>query len=460
MTQGLYTAISGIKNFQSKMNVISDNVANMNTVGFKSSQVNFENLFSRTLSSGFAPLSDIGGTNPMQVGLGVTIGEISRDFTNGTVQTTGKSTDLSISGNGFFTLADSNGEIKITRAGNFSVDTDGSLNSTQGMRVLGTTDISTDTAGTTPIRIPPALKLLTIGNSTAAVKTVASLNNVNIATGSFTVGATLEGASTSVSSTFTLEESSTMRDVVSMINTWARTDTSGNGLGLNYNIASIGNDGKFDFAYADADLDGLTFGASTDTSNLLTETKLATSTAISDGTNTSLESKIIDYRAIIGLADPTDQTVERTSYSIGRDGAIEVSYQNADKITVTGDDTRSLLYRTSTGVEILSDDITVESNAVQAAELQLQMASIVNPKGLLSEGGNVFALGPNAGQPIYSIGQTGGFGEIEAGSLESSNVDLPAEFAELVISQRALSANSRVFSTQSQIMSEIVNLSR
>ncbi len=460
MTQGLYTAISGIKNFQSKMNVISDNVANMNTVGFKSSQVNFENLFSRTMTSGFAPLKNIGGTNPMQVGLGVTIGEISKDFSSGTVQTTGKSTDLSISGNGFFTLADSNGEIKITRAGNFSVDTDGSLNSTQGLRVLGTTDISTDTAGTTPIRIPPSLKLATIGNSTAAVKTIASLNNVNIATGSFTVGATLEGASTSVSSTFTLEETSTMQDVVSMINTWAKADTSNNGLGLSYDIASIGNDGKFAFSYTDTDLDGLKFGASTDTSNLLTETKLATSTAISDGTNTSLESKIIDYRAIIGLADPTDQTVERTSYSIGRDGAIEVSYQNADKITVTGDDTRSLLYRTSTGVEILSDDITVESNAVQAAELQLQMASIVNPKGLLAEGGNVFALGPNAGQPVYSIGKTGGFGEIEAGSLESSNVDLPAEFAELVISQRALSANSRVFSTQSQIMAEIVNLSR
>ncbi len=460
MTQGLYTAISGIKNFQSKMNVISDNVANMNTVGFKSSQVNFENLFSRTLSSGFAPLKDVGGTNPMQVGLGVTIGEISRNFSNGTVQTTGRSTDLNISGNGFFTLADSNGEIKLTRAGNFAIDLDGNLVNTQGMRVLGTTETMTDSAGTTPIRIPPKLKLTTTGNSTASVKTFASLNNVNIASGSFTVGATLEGASTSVSSTFTLEDTSTVQDVVSMINTWARTDTSSNGLGLSYDIANIGNDGKFAFSYADSDLDGMKFGSSTDTSNLLTETKLATNKFTSDGINSSVGSKIIDYRATVGLADPTDDTKSLSAFTVSRDGAIEATYSNGDKISVTGDDTRSLVYRTATGVEIFTDDITVDADAIQAAELQLQLADVVNPKGLLSESGNVFKIGPNAGQPVYAVGKTGGFGQIDAGALESSNVDLPAEFAELVISQRALSANSRVFSTQSQIMAEIVNLSR
>jgi flagellar hook protein FlgE len=106
MTQGFYTAISGMGAAQTKIDVIADNIANMNTVGFKESNVVFENLFSRTLTVGNAPFGNVGGKNPMQVGSGAQISSIIRNFTNGNYQTTGRDKDLLIQGSGFFSVQD------------------------------------------------------------------------------------------------------------------------------------------------------------------------------------------------------------------------------------------------------------------------------------------------------------------------------------------------------------------
>jgi len=97
---------------------------------------------------------------------------------------------------------------------------------------------------------------------------------------------------------------------------------------------------------------------------------------------------------------------------------------------------------------------------LQQQQLLLQLAQVVNPKGLESVGGNLFSLNSTAGTPSFAIGKAGGLGSIDSGSLETSNVDLPSEFAAMILAQKAVEANSRAFSVQNQIMDIIVNLGR
>jgi flagellar hook protein FlgE len=137
MSRALFTAVSGLRTHQEWLDVIGDNVANANTPGFKAANVVFQDVLGQTLGTGVAPTDERGGTNPMQVGLGVTVGSITPNFVQGSIQTTGRNTDLAIQGGGFFVLAD--GEDRVyTRAGSFMVDAHGNLvDGTTGFKVLG-----------------------------------------------------------------------------------------------------------------------------------------------------------------------------------------------------------------------------------------------------------------------------------------------------------------------------------
>lgn len=164
MSQGLYSAVSGVKTNQLRLNVISNNVANLNTVAFKESAVNFQTLFSSTISTGSRPTGALGGVNPKQMGNGVTIGEIKQNFAQGGSLFTGKQGDMQIEGEGFFTVLKSNAsssgtpEYYYTRAGNFSIDGDGYLVTVNGEQVMGTRTIDGDNAATIlPVRLPSQL---------------------------------------------------------------------------------------------------------------------------------------------------------------------------------------------------------------------------------------------------------------------------------------------------------------
>ena len=126
MMRSLFSGVSGLKNHQTRMDVIGNNISNVITYGFKTSRVTFQDMLSQTLSGAAKPEENVGGVNPKQVGLGMTIASIDRIFTQGSIQTTGNQTDLAISGDGFFMV--SNGDKNFfTRAGTFSLDRDGNL---------------------------------------------------------------------------------------------------------------------------------------------------------------------------------------------------------------------------------------------------------------------------------------------------------------------------------------------
>ena len=137
LTSALFTGLSGLNSSQFRLDVIGDNIANINTTGFKSSRTLFESQFSRTLAAGTAPGQGQGGTNPMQIGLGSTVGTIQRSFTPGSVETTGVPSDMSIEGDGFFVLRTPENEQVYTRDGAFSLSADNRLLSQNGFFVQG-----------------------------------------------------------------------------------------------------------------------------------------------------------------------------------------------------------------------------------------------------------------------------------------------------------------------------------
>ncbi|HEX7058027.1 MAG TPA: flagellar basal body rod protein FlgG [Bacilli bacterium] len=147
MLRSLYSGISGMRGFQTKLDVIGNNIANVNTIGFKAGRTMFKDILSQTISGITAPTDGLGGVNAKQIGLGVAIGAIDTLHTPGSAMTTNNVTDLRIDGDGFFAVkASEDQEVPyLTRAGNFTLDAERKLVTSDGMLVVDT--------GGTPIQI-------------------------------------------------------------------------------------------------------------------------------------------------------------------------------------------------------------------------------------------------------------------------------------------------------------------
>ncbi len=156
MLRSMYSGISGMKNFQVKLDVIGNNIANVNTYGFKKGRTIFKDLVSQQIAGASAPAGNRGGVNPKQVGLGAQLAAIDTVHTQGSLQTTGRPLDLAISGDGFFILVDGNAQNPLyTRAGNFYLDSNGDIVSADGRYLLGSGG---------KINIPSGAKSVSIGS--------------------------------------------------------------------------------------------------------------------------------------------------------------------------------------------------------------------------------------------------------------------------------------------------------
>jgi len=154
MLSSLSSGVSGLDSFQEQMDVIGNNIANLNTTGYKAATVDFADAFSNVLNAPSGGSSTSSGTDPIQVGTGVSITAIDNNWTQGAIGSTGISSDLAVSGNGFFTVRDTiTGNDYVTRDGTFTVDANGYLISANGDRVQGYTDSSLSTLGDIKINI-------------------------------------------------------------------------------------------------------------------------------------------------------------------------------------------------------------------------------------------------------------------------------------------------------------------
>jgi flagellar hook protein FlgE len=180
--RAMFSAISGLTVHQTMLDVTANNIANVNTIGFKSERASFEDALSQLEHGSSAPTATMGGTDVAQVGLGVRLGSINNTMTAGAVQTTGNSLDVAIQGDGFFRVVADGSQLgsgtpsyMYTRAGNFTTDANGTLVTNDGDSVVGFTFDSsgnpqTGAANETPITIPPGSQSVTIAqNGTLSV---------------------------------------------------------------------------------------------------------------------------------------------------------------------------------------------------------------------------------------------------------------------------------------------------
>ncbi len=412
MLRSMYSGVSGLKAHQVKLDVIGNNIANVNTTGFKTSRVTFKEMLNQTLQGASAPSVDgsVGGTNPQQVGLGVGVGSIDVDHTQGNLQPTGKTSDLAIDGNGFFVV--NNGEQSFyTRSGAMTLDDNGNLvNAANGYKMQGWVPNGTGAISTNDpiqdVEIP-------IGSSMGAE-----------ATSQVSLGKNLNSeAATGDTRTITVDvfDSLGAEHTVSVAfektaaNQWDWTVSNVTG-----GTMSATHDGTISF-------DSTTGEISTVSGNTFDFTP--------DNGGEIPGSIAIDFNQVGQFAAPyTIDGIDADGYSKGE----LKSYSINSAGIVTGN----------------------YSNGLRKPLAQLALASFNNPAGLSKEGGSLYSASPNSGIAQTGAANNGGRGMILSGTLEMSNVDLAQQFTEMITAQRGFQANSKIITTSDQMLQDLVNLKR
>jgi len=408
MAQALLTGVSGLKNHQEWLDVIGNNISNANTPGFKSSNVVFEDVLSQTLSSGSAPSASQGGTSPMQVGLGVRVGAIAPSLTQGSIQTTGRNTDLAIQGDGFFVLSDGTDRL-FTRAGAFTLDANGDL-------VDGATGFKVQGAGG-DIRINQ-------GQESTPQTTTEALFKGNLDA----------SAADGTAYVATLDVRDSLGSPHTLTLTFAK------------NFAAAPGQWDWTVTTSDASVTGLT----TATGSLVFDT----AGAVSSGATQAVG---ITYAAGTGAATPQPVTLD---FGSAASTTPLTGLAGASTATLATQDGHAAGTLQSFAVGLDGVVTGFFDNGTTAVLDTVQLATFNNPAGLLKIGSNQFRESADSGIATVGAPRTGGRGTLVSSALENSNVDLAQEFANMILAQRGFQANARTVSTANELLEEIVNLKR
>jgi flagellar hook protein FlgE len=420
----MFSAISGLRGHQIMMDVIGNNIANVNTVGFKSGRVNFQDILSQTLHGATAPQGGLGSIDPAQIGLGMTVAGIDVLQTQGNLQSTGKTTDMAIQGDGFFIESDGS-SVSYTRDGAFDIALDGSLaNPGSGLKVQGW---QADSSGKIDITQPITNLVIPIGQRTTALAT----SNVTLS-GNLDAGATAAVVgppavpATTVPTTMTVFDSLGIAHSVKVTftktaaNTWdwaATKDAADTGITIGQVAGPPSvNEGTLTFT------SGGVYSASTGTLSF----------AFPDGaTSTTPKIDLSSMTQFSGTSQPAGQTDGFTSgtlvtFAVGNAGELSGVYSNGQ-------------------TQVLG---------------QIALANFLNSAGLLRAGQNNFSATSASGAANIGTAGTGGRGTVTTGALEMSNVDLATQFTGMITAERGFQANSRVITTSDEMLQELVNLKR
>ncbi|MBN2436064.1 MAG: flagellar hook protein FlgE [Spirochaetes bacterium] len=456
MMRSLFSGVSGLKNHQTRMDVIGNNISNVNTYGFKTSRVSFQDMLSQTISGAARPEEERGGVNPKQVGLGMTVASIDRIFTQGSLQVTGNQTDLAISGDGFFVMADGDKSL-YTRAGTFSTDRDGTLvNPSNGLKVQGwmaTTDADNNpvlnTQGTPDDLVIPIYQKLN-AKETSFVRYQCNLDSkLPIIPDSMPAAQRASAA------------------VVTNIDTY---DNLGDPHRVTLTLwKTATNEWTASAAMTDAegpvtlDVNALTGENLPNPNSRMRLTfspdgklVLASDDATSDSVNSGNLSANVNYRI---AGDPAVRTLR---LDLGTSGMINGITQFSSPSTTKGveQDGYSMGYMEAFNIDNSGVITGVYSNGIQRPIGQVAMSVFTNPQGLTAVGENLFEMSNNSGLANIGEANQGGRGKIVAGTLEMSNVDLSDQFTDMIITQRGFQANSRTITTSDQMLQEVINLKR
>ncbi|MBX6360669.1 flagellar hook protein FlgE [Pseudacidobacterium ailaaui] len=404
-----FIPLSGLESDNTALNTIANNLANMNTVAYKSQNVQFSDLF-------YQQVGESGSGDPEQVGAGTKVGAIVTDFSSGTTTpSTGNPQDVALNGDGFF-VVENNGTQEYTRAGNFTLGSDGHLLTQGGQQVMGY----------------PALN--------GVVNTNAPLTAIQIPVGQVEQ----PKATSSLSVTANLDAS-------------AATGTSVQGEVTLYDSLGVSHVATVDFQKT---------GPGTWTYNI--------SLPAGDSTGSVNTTGTLTFDANGNLTSPaTNPTVQFTGLA---DGANPISftwnlYDSSGKGTID-----QVASASGSGIASITQDgyeagqysgFTVDSNGVVSATFsnsqtqvigQLAVASVTNEQGLTRLGDGNYQTTLASGQATIGTAGTGGRGTIQDNAIEGSNVDISTQFADLIVAQRAFEANAKSVTTFDTVTQDTINM--
>ncbi len=463
MMRSLYSGVSGLQNHQTRMDVIGNNISNVNTTGFKRGRVNFQDMISQQIAGAAKPTEELGGVNPKDVGLGMTIATIEQVFTQGNLQSTGVSTDVAIQGNGFFILK--NGEESFyTRNGQFGLDRDGTLvNPANGQRVQGWMAVDVNGEQIVRTSATPTDLVIPVGSKDPAKETANVLFACNLNKNTPEI---MEGASES--------------DVLK--GTWATEqkiyDSFGNEHNLTVSFRRVAGNPNAWEATVNVDQNNADF----------TQTRIGLGTT--DGVQNTFIVEFDNMGALRSVTDsagnvsnPEGEIVLTTSYTVpeaeadengnparhsfninlGTIGSFKNTItQSASKSTTKAysQDGYTLGYLDNFKIDSSGTITGVYSNGTNRVIGQLALATFANDRGLEKAGDNTYVETNNSGQA--NIGESGvaGKGSLLAGALEMSNVDLSEQMTDMIVTQRGFQSNAKTIQTADTLLETVLSLKR
>jgi flagellar hook protein FlgE len=421
MLTSMFTAISGMKANGTSLSVIGDNIANMNTIGYKASRVSFGDVMSQTLTS---------GTSSSQIGRGVLMSDISPIFTQGSFESTGNALDLAIDGDGFF-IVKNNSEIYYTRTGQFTLDKDGFVINPDGLRVQG-------------------YQYTTGGQLTGILGDidVSKFNNSTAPTANIDFSANIDSRSVEIPTGFDVNDPTNTSNFSSDITVY---DSLGNARHITlYFTKTSGNQwqwnavvGSSDSASGNTEIQAsgtMTFDSTGALINLTSSTGTVTGTSSSEvfnfgGGATPSQSISINFQNFTQLASESSTIFQsQDGFPAGTLKGLSIS-QNG---VISG----------------------IFTNGQIKPIAQLALAKFMAPTQLTKFGRNLYAESFDSGVAIIGTPNNSGLGRVLSNTLELSNVDLAEEFVRMISAQRGFQANSRVITTTDELMQELVNLKR
>jgi flagellar hook protein FlgE len=399
------TALTGLESNNTALNTIANNLANMNTVGYKDQTDQFSTLFYQQLNGG-----PNGG---VQVGVGTQIATTETDFSDGSPTATAQSTDLALQGNGFFVIND-NGQQELTRAGDFVLSNSGALQTTSGASVMG---------------YPAANGTISLGSGVQPIILPLGQSLPATPTSSMNIQANLDasaGVGTAVPAPVTLYDSlgtahqATVTFTKTAANTWNYSVTlpSGDAASSSNTTGTLTFDGAGNLINPTGTVSGITFTGMSDGAQDMNFSWNLSGAAGSSITQSTSASNIAGTAAD-GYPSGTYQ-----GFSVDGNGIVDANFSNGQK-------------------EIIG---------------QVAVATVANQQGLQATNNTSYQATLASGAAVIGTAGTAGRGTIEGDALESSNVDVSTEFSALIVAQRAFEANSKSITTFDQATQEAINM--
>jgi flagellar hook protein FlgE len=409
MSSAIANALSGLDANSTAINVVSGNLANLNTTGYKDIQVSFQDLVNQSLS-GFSNATAVSGS---------TVAQTTQSFTQGTLETTGGEYDAAIQGGGFFVVQEPSGATEYTRQGNFQVDSSGQLMTASGQFVQGwnaSAGVLNTTAPTTGITLPNAL------------------TQPPVATSAFSLDVNLAGNAAG---------NATFSSPIQIYDAQGNAHT----LTVTYTETAANN---WDYAVA---LPTADLGAAS-------SNPLASGTLTFDGNGNLLTPLAANGAIAIPVTLANQASIPSLTwnlYDASGNPTISQSAQTSTNISFTQNGSAASQL-SSMNIGAGGTVVATFSNGTTENVAQIALASVLNPDSMQQVDGNSFAPTGNTAAPVIGMPSTGARGSITGGALETSTVDIATELTNLLTYERGYEANSKVITTEDNIVQDVLTL--